>query len=700
MYSIKSGSSQYRAVYDPLKMDISSVYGKTDGFYYSVEPNVSELANSLKNVLESNKVNVQNVSEPTHYVLNYGKDITKYYKKIVVGGAIDIDTRGVLNLTAWYNDQMHHAMPMSLLLMHTALLQNIAKGGSISMTNAPLPELQSGYTFEVWTGTSLLLMFLYGWSSIPFSYLASFIFSRGNAGFAAIVGFCAAAGVGAASTFKAILFASNISEKVRNDLKIATWFLRLFPTFSLGTGFSNLFVITYSNAICESMPPEDLEQTCKSPLTLPGSAFYKCCKELCGSNCIKFNSSLTWEEKACGRDLLFLFIDGFIYFGIVLLLETKALAMLIRLFKSRMQRVKRPTISQMRQESTIEDSEVLQEEHRIRHLTATQRGSGGEALVVSELTKVFKNFYAVKHLTFGIHQEECFGFLGVNGAGKTTTFRMLTGDCLPTEGNAFIQNSSLRTDLKKFQSYLGYCPQFDALIDRLTGREMLMLFGRLRGLFGNDLQDKVEKMIRLTDLTKHADKQTQFYSGGNKRKLSVALALIGTPPLILLDEPTAGVDPVSRRKIWKILAQARNNTGAAVLLTTHSMEESEALCNRLAIMVNGRFRCLGSIQQLKSKYGQGYTLIIKLRREDENNQETVNTIKSYVQSHLQGADLKDDHQGMLQYHVVNPSLTLSHLFKFMSHMKIQFQLEDYLISTTSLEQIFLTFARAQRVSGE
>ncbi|GBM35721.1 ATP-binding cassette sub-family A member 3, partial [Araneus ventricosus] len=98
---------------------------------------------------------------------------------------------------------------------------------------------------------------------------------------------------------------------------------------------------------------------------------------------------------------------------------------------------------------------------------------------------------------------------------------------------------------------------------------MLMLFGRLRGLFGNDLLDKVEKMIRLTDLSKHADKQTQFYSGGNKRKLSVAIALIGTPPLILLDEPTAGVDPVSRRKIWKILAEARNNTGAAVLLTTH-----------------------------------------------------------------------------------------------------------------------------------
>ncbi|GFW78833.1 ATP-binding cassette sub-family A member 17 [Trichonephila clavipes] len=128
------------------------------------------------------------------------------------------------------------------------------------------------------------------------------------------------------------------------------------------------------------------------------------------------------------------------------------------------------------------------------------------------------------------------------------------------------------------------------------------------------------------------------------------------------------------------------------------MEESEALCNRLAIMVNGRFRCLGSIQQLKSKYGQGYTVIIKMKREHQDSQEAMNTIKAHVQSNLTGANLKDDHQGMLQYHVVNPSTTLSRLFKFMTNMKNQFDLEDYLISDTSLEQIFLTFARAQRVS--
>ncbi|GFW78830.1 ATP-binding cassette sub-family A member 7 [Trichonephila clavipes] len=231
-------------------------------------------------------------------------------------------------------------------------------------------------------------------------------------------------------------------------------------------------------------------------------------------------------------------------------------------------------VGQLMEENIIEDSDVLAEEERIRNLIATHPGTGGEALVAAELTKVYRNFYAVNHLTFGIHPEECFGLLGVNGAGKTTTFRMLTGDTFPSDGNAILSSSSIRTDLKKFQSNLGYCPQFDALIDRLTGREMLTLFARLRGLTGFELEERIDKLIKMTDLSAHADKQTQFYSGGNKRKLSVALSLIGSPPLILLDEPTAGVDPVSRRKIWNILSQARNNTGAAVILTTHSRQEA------------------------------------------------------------------------------------------------------------------------------
>ncbi|GFY44551.1 ATP-binding cassette sub-family A member 17 [Trichonephila inaurata madagascariensis] len=676
----------------------------------------------------------------------------------MVGGAVDVHGGNILNLTAWYNGEPYHTTPMSLLLMHTAVLKYITNTGSITLINEPLPQLLQIFTSDIMsmmsrvmaivfmplalgflsasfvlvpiherTSKSKLLQLMTGvpaviyWIAtfvwdylvwivasilliIPFAIFSHYAFFGIHSNaigtalllmllFSAVLAYCTLVGVGAGSTLQSIAFAMSGSPTI-NKINKVIWSLRIFPVFSFAQGISNLFGLAFSNAFCESMPPEDLEFNCNSPVMNEYNPLYKCCKNQCQvkNDCLAQRNLITWDVGGCGRDIFFLFIDGVIYFSLLLLFETTFMAAFSRVAKAYILRVRKSMVGQLMEENIIEDSDVLAEEERIRNLIATHPGTGGEALVATELTKVYRNFYAVNHLTFGIHPEECFGLLGVNGAGKTTTFRMLTGDTFPSDGNAILSSSSIRTDLKKFQSNLGYCPQFDALIDRLTGREMLTLFARLRGLTGFELEERIDKLIKMTDLSAHADKQTQFYSGGNKRKLSVALSLIGSPPLILLDEPTAGVDPVSRRKIWNILSQARNNTGAAVILTTHSMEESEALCNRLAIMVNGRFRCLGSIQQLKSKYGQGYTVIIKMKREHQDSQEAMNTIKAHVQSNLTGANLKDDHQGMLQYHVVNPSITLSRLFKFMTNMKNQFDLEDYLISDTSLEQIFLTFA--------
>ncbi|KAF8768213.1 ATP-binding cassette sub-family A member 3 like protein [Argiope bruennichi] len=718
LYLIKNNSFQFKTTFKPLKLDISSVYGETDGFYYSDKPPLSDLSDTVKNVFKSNRITVQKVPEPTHYVLDYGKkDISKYLKNLIVGAAVDQYSNGTLNLTAWFNGEPYHAISMSLLLAHTALLKNVTNTGSITLTNAPLPVLKVMYSngqgfmarilagifiplafaylsasfvllpvhermtkakllqlmngisgtmywgaMFLWDyvvffiismlfiipyaifanteffgkhsesiGAAIVLMLLYGWAAIPLSYIISFLFQKGNTAFSTVVALCSIIGVGCSSILNSILLTIPFAEVTKRRINEAIWALRIVPAFSLSSGISNLFGVAFDNAFCETVPPDALELNCNSSTIDRNNPIFKCCKSKCGDECLHQVNPFGWTDKPFGGKVHGL--SG----GCSSSLKT--------------------VDNLVTQESIIEDSDVLEEEERTLNVIEAHSVYGEEALLVSELTKVYKNFYAVNHLTFGIHQEECFGLLGVNGAGKTSTFRMLTGDCHPTEGNAFIQNVSVRKNLKKFQSYLGYCPQFDALIDRLTGREMLMLFGQLRGLTSTELEERINKLIKMTDLTKHADKQTRFYSGGNKRKLSVAIALIGSPPLILLDEPTAGVDPVSRRKIWGILAQARNNTGAAILLTTHSMEESEALCNRLAIMVNGRFRCLGSIQQLKTKYGQGYTLIIKMKREDQENIESITTIKTHVESNLHGANLKDDHQGNASgTPLVNPPL--------------------------------------------
>lgn len=223
------------------------------------------------------------------------------------------------------------------------------------------------------------------------------------------------------------------------------------------------------------------------------------------------------------------------------------------------------------------------------------------------VTRFYGNFLAVNKLSTAINPSECFGLLGINGAGKTSTFKMLTSDIKISGGEAWVQGISLKSNMKKVHERIGYCPQFDALIEELTGRETLRLFALCRGIPNNKLNDVISKLSGDFNFKKHLDKQVRAYSGGNKRKLSTAVALLGNPVIVYLDEPTTGMDPGAKRNLWDVMCDVRDS-GKTIVLTSHSMEECEALCTRLAIMVNGEFKCLGSTQHLKNKFAQGKTL--------------------------------------------------------------------------------------------
>lgn len=190
---------------------------------------------------------------------------------------------------------------------------------------------------------------------------------------------------------------------------------------------------------------------------------------------------------------------------------------------------------------------------------------------------------------------------------------MLTGDEKITKGDAYVRGLSHRREMHKVHQHIGYCPQFDALIEDLTGREMLEIFCLLRGIPRTRIKNLSEYLAVELNFKKHLDKKVNQYSGGNKRKLSTAIALIGDPAVVYLDEPTSGMDPGAKRNLWNMVCKVRD-TGKSIVLTSHSMEECEALCTRLAIMVNGEFKCLGSPQHLKNKFSSGFTLSIKLRK--------------------------------------------------------------------------------------
>jgi len=259
--------------------------------------------------------------------------------------------------------------------------------------------------------------------------------------------------------------------------------------------------------------------------------------------------------------------------------------------------------------TSAEDELVIAEKERVKNINEAE-----QFVYVNGIHKIYKKgTHAVRGISFAASTGQVFGLLGVNGAGKTTTFKMLCGQVSPTAGKVSIQGFDVSTQASSARKLIGYCPQFDALLDSLTTREHLFLYGRLKGVTRSSIASVVASQLQDLNLMNYVGSRAGQLSGGNKRKLSVAMATIGEPPMVFLDEPSAGMDPVARRGMWSVVQHiADKRKKSVVILTTHSMEEAEALCSQVAIQVDGCFRCLGTPQQIKSKYGHGLELNVRL----------------------------------------------------------------------------------------
>ncbi|KRF97412.1 uncharacterized protein Dwil_GK21220 [Drosophila willistoni] len=338
-------------------------------------------------------------------------------------------------------------------------------------------------------------------------------------------------------------------------------------------------------------------------------------------------------------------------------------------------------------------------------------------LVVDSISKRYGKFIAVNNLSFFVNHGECFGLLGINGAGKTTTFKMLTGDSKITSGSAYVVGLNLKTQMRKVFPKIGYCPQFNALFEELTGRETLRIFCLLRCIQRHRIKRICNDLANFFGFQPHVDKRVKHYSGGNKRKLSVAIAFIGNPMVLYLDEPTCGMDPSAQRQLWQILATIRSY-GKSSVLTTHSMEECEALCTRIAIMISGQLKCIGSIQQIKNNYSKGLILKIRLeiaykkfersvvkdkkrRPNKELSNEDIETIstdtkrvrkmKDFIAEKVPDAVLREEVNDLLTYLLPTESVAWSEIFQLMESNRERLHIEDYVITQTRLEEIFLNF---------
>ncbi|KAF9353916.1 ATP-binding cassette sub- A member 1 [Mortierella sp. AD094] len=375
-----------------------------------------------------------------------------------------------------------------------------------------------------------------------------------------------------------------------------------------------------------------------------------------------------------------------------------------------------------------EDGDVIAERER------AISGQGETAIRISNLTKTytknghgfFKNLLsifccccvkrnrivnkAVDRLNLITEPNELFALLGQNGAGKSTTMQMLYGVTNPTSGDAFLFDRSIRSDMQEIRASMGVCPQHDVLFNDLTCWEHMQLYAGIKDLPAEVLlassneQESVKENTRerptwirsrleAVQLWKDRNTMAGRLSGGMKRRLSTIISTIGDPEVLILDEPTTGMDPIHRRHVWTFLAQFKR--GRSILLTTHSMEEADALGDKVAIMVSGHLKAIGNTTRLKNKFGNGYRVEIALGGSVSSQKELEREMADAARSVMPESVLLDQSGGVMVFGIPMQAINrMADLTATLEKFQAQGKIKNWGIAQTSLEEVFLSLVRS------
>ncbi|KAH6843130.1 hypothetical protein B0I37DRAFT_212872 [Chaetomium sp. MPI-CAGE-AT-0009] len=418
-----------------------------------------------------------------------------------------------------------------------------------------------------------------------------------------------------------------------------------------------------------------------------------------------------------GGPILYLFVQIAILFLVLVWADGgNAGFSLRRMFK----RSAPPSQSTAEERAAISDEEIANELVRVKSNATTGATSPTDGLRVVNLTKTFGPNTAVDNVTFGIPHGEVFALLGPNGAGKSTTISVIRGDLKPSAGgDVFVEDASVTRHLAAARSHLGVCPQFDA-VDVMTVEEHLRFYARVRGI--PDVEHNVDAVIRAVGLSAFRTRQAHALSGGNKRKLSLGIALMGNPTVLLLDEPSSGLDAAAKRVMWRTLAATV--PGRSLLLTTHSMEEADALAGRAGILAK-RMLALGAVDTLRHRFGDRLHVHLVCRGAPRTPDADVERVRSWVLAALEGADVEQKtYHGQMRFTVPLAALgaegegegrdeiqragssslgsgsAIGKLVVLLEENREALGIEHYSVSPTTLDQVFLTVVGAHNVKEE
>ena len=473
------------------------------------------------------------------------------------------------------------------------------------------------YIFDFYQDYLYILYLEYGPAMVSLTYLFSFIFKSEDKGQTMVLLINLVIG--------ALGGSAVIIMRLKDDLiKYAEpiiYLFRIIPSFCFCYGFNELMRRNELMRI-------DLRK-----------------EGLFASRFTKFKAKDVLKLKYMGYDCIYLAVESIVYLLILVFLENYLTIFKCCFITNKNNKqkignidIQENNISNISIPDNVNDTYVKNEIIKAKNSTDLKN----YAIKVKGLVKTYyngllnskifgcccKSTQAVRNISFCLDYGEVFGFLGVNGAGKTTTFQCLSNEILPTSGTIYIDNNEITSNFNKVRSLMGYCPQVDAIFDYLTVYENLEFYGLIKGAKKDKIKNIIEALIEEMNLSKYKDKVSGTLSGGNKRKLSVAIALICNPPIILLDEPSTGMDPEARRYMWGVIHRVSlNQKKSTIIMTTHSMEEAETLCKRIGILVNGQFKCLSTSDEIKEKYGYGYEINLQINIPNINEIYNIYNIK-------------------------------------------------------------------------
>ena len=271
-----------------------------------------------------------------------------------------------------------------------------------------------------------------------------------------------------------------------------------------------------------------------------------------------------------------------------------------------------------------------------------------KAIEVQNLKRVFDGIIAVNDISFDVEEGEIFGFLGPNGAGKTTTVKMLTCQLVPSEGEAKVFGYDIRKECNIIRKIIGIVPQEASLHELLTAEQNIFFYGMLYDIQKKEIRRRAEELLSAMELSHRKKDLVKTFSGGMKQRLNLILALLHKPKLLFLDEPTTGLDPQARRRIWEFIKEI-NEQGTTIFLTTHYMEEADNLADRVAIIDNGKIISLGKPSELKRKMRKEKILEVEIEH-DERIADSIKTVEGVKQLTCENGKLRiivEDRKGLL-----------------------------------------------------